>query len=199
MLEMANAGQLNNLPEPVVVIGGGNTAIDAAVTARHLGAKEVYLIYRRGFAQMPAWPDERHRAVDLGIHVLILVRPIAYMRDTKGALLGVRCTRTRLQADNTGGRDIPADAPDSEIVLPASCVIEAIGQRPDELTRSTLACLRWTNGTLAVNADTQETSLPGVFAGGDLVNGGKTVVEAIAQALLAAEHITGYVQRHRTH
>ncbi len=135
VLEMANEGRLGDLPEPVVVIGGGNTAIDAAVTARYLGAKDVYLVYRRSFVQMPAWPGERHRAVDLGIHVLILLRPIEYVRGAGGELVGVRCLRTQVQAGASGERPVPVDVAGSEFVLQAGCVIEALGQKPDEMAR----------------------------------------------------------------
>lgn len=198
MLEMANTGQLTDLPEPVVVIGGGNTAIDAAATARYLGAKEVYLVYRRSFVQMPAWPDERHRAVDMGIHVLILLRPNQYVRDGAGNLVGVHCVRTQLKPGGDAGRDVPVDVPQSEFVLPAGCVIEAMGQRPDDMARRALASLDWTDGTLTVDPDTRQTSLPGVYAGGDLTNGGRTAVEAIAEALRAAENIARYVHKHKS-
>lgn len=199
VLAMANQGQLQDLPEPVVVIGGGNTAIDAAVTARYIGAKDVYLVYRRSFVQMPAWPGERHRAVDLGIHVLILLRPIEYVRDTDGKLLGVRCIRTQLHADALGDRHVPIDIPGSELVLSAGCVIEAIGQKPDGMAQHALACLPWTpDSTLQVDPETRQTSVPGVFAGGDLINGGQTAAQAIAEALQAAEGIARCVHRHKS-
>ncbi len=199
MLESANARQLANLPEPVVIIGGGNTAIDAAVTARYLGASDVYLVYRRSFTQMPAWPGERHRAIDLGIHVLILIRPIEYLRDPQGHLIGVRCLRTRLQPGPQGHRDLPTDIPGSEFVLEARTVIQAAGQQPDELTRQALASLTWRDdSTLAVDPRTSQASLPGVYAAGDLVNGGQTAAQAIAEALRAADAIQQYVrQQHR--
>ncbi len=198
VLEQANAGQLQNLPEPVVVIGGGSTAIDAAVTARYLGAREVYLIYRRGFVQMPAWPGERHRAVEVGVHVLILLRPIEYVREVDGSLLGVRCVRTKLQTAANGGRDTPMDVAGSEFVLPAGCVIEAIGQKADDMAQRALASLKWTaEGTLAVDAASGQTSLPGVFAGGDLASGAATAAQAIAGGLAAAEGIARYVRKHK--
>jgi NADPH-dependent glutamate synthase beta subunit-like oxidoreductase len=198
VLRMANEGRLADLPEPVVVIGGGNTAIDAAATARYIGAKEVYLVYRRSFAQMPAWPGERHRAVDMGIHVLILLRPIEYVRDAAGNLVGVRCLRTHLQAGEFGGRRIPVDLPGSEFVLQAGCVVEALGQKADEMARHALASLQWTDaGTLQVDPQTGQTNLPGVFAGGDLVNGGQTAAQAIAEAQVAAEGMARYVYRHK--
>lgn len=198
VLAMANEGRLADLPEPVVVIGGGNTAIDAAVTACYIGAKEVYLVYRRSFAQMPAWPGERHRVVDLGVHVLILLRPIEYVRGADGQLLGVRCLRTKLQASGSGDRQIPVDITGSEFVLEAGCVVEALGQKPDEMARHALAGLVWTDaGTLQVDPQTGETSLPGVFAGGDLVNGGQTAVQAIGEAQTAAEAIARYVQKQK--
>jgi glutamate synthase (NADPH/NADH) small chain len=198
VLEQANAGQLQNLPEPVVVIGGGSTAIDAAVTARYLGAKEVYLIYRRGFVQMPAWPGERGRAVEVGVHVLILLRPIEYARDVDGRLLGVRCVRTKLETAANGGRDTPMDVPGSEFILSAGCVIEAIGQKADDMAQRALASLKWTpEGTLAIDSATGQTSLPGVFAGGDLASGAGTAAQAIAGGLAAAEGIARYIRKHK--
>jgi glutamate synthase (NADPH) small chain len=198
MLRMANEGQLAELPEPVVVIGGGNTAMDAAATARYLGAKEVYLVYRRSFVQMPAWPGERHRAVDIGIHVLILLRPIEYVRDAAGNLVGVRCLRTQLQANELGDRHIPIDISGSEFVLRAGCVVEALGQKADEAARHVLASMHWTDaGTLEVDPQSGQTSVPGVFAGGDLVNGGQTAAQAIAEAHAAAEGIARYVHKHK--
>lgn len=197
MLEMANAGQLTDLPEPVVVIGGGNTAIDAALTAQYVSAREVYLVYRRGFTQMPAWPAERHHAVDRGVHVLILLRPIEYVRDAAGNLAGVKCVRTRLEPAGEG-RDRPVDIAGSEFVLPAGCVVEAVGQQPDGLARQALSSLRWNgDGTVAVEEATQATSIEGVYAGGDLVNGGATAVEAIAQGLRAAAAIEEFVKARR--
>ncbi len=198
VLEMANQGRLADLPEPVVVIGGGNTAIDAAVTARYLGSKDVYLVYRRGFTQMPAWPGERHRAVDMGVHVLILLRPIEYVRGEGGHLVGVRCVRTQLEGGEAGQRRAPVDVAGSELVLRAGCVIEAMGQVSDEAAREALAGLEWTaGGMLKVDPESRQTSVPGVYAGGDLVNGGQTAAQAIADGLAAAEAIGRYVRRHR--
>jgi len=195
MLESACEGRLDALPEPVVVIGGGNTAIDAAVTARHLGASEVYLLYRRSFGQMPAWPAERNRAVDLGVHVLILLKPIEYVRDEAGNLVGVRCRRTRLRSAGEQARAEPIDVPDSEFVLQAGCVIEAVGQRPDETIRAALADLAWSEAAaLATDPATGRTNLPDVFAGGDLVNGGQTAAQAMAEGIRAAEAIEQFVR-----
>jgi len=196
-LEGANAGRAMSLAQPVVVIGGGNTAIDAAVTARHLGAGDVYLIYRRSFLQMPAWPGERHRAVDAGVHVLIMLRPVEYVRQGDGSLAGVKCVRTRLEPD-ASGRDRPVDVPGSEVVLPAGCVIEAFGQTAGTDLRQALRDLRWTgDGRLEVEPETMQTSEPGVFAGGDLVNGGRTAAQAMAEGLRAAESIERYVRQRR--
>ena len=112
----------------VVVVGGGNTAVDAAVCAKLAGARDVYLVYRRSFGQMPAWYEDRQRAVDAGVHVLILVRPVECIRHQDGALAGVRCVRTEL-ADPVGQqRREPVDLLDTEFVLPANLVILALGQ-----------------------------------------------------------------------
>ena len=130
---------------------------------------------------------------------MILLRPIEYVRDVNGNLLGLRCLRTKLQADTSAGRHLPMDIPGSEFILSAGCVIEAIGQKADEMAQRCLAGLPWTDGgTLAVDPQTHQTNVPGVFAGGDLVNGGQTAAQAIAEALQAAEHMNRYVQRHKS-
>ena len=165
----------------VVVVGGGNTAVDAAVCAKLAGARDVYLVYRRSFGQMPAWREDRQRAVDAGVHVLILVRPVECVRHQDGSLAGVRCVRTEL-ADPVGEqRREPVDLPGTEFVLPANLVILALGQHLGARLQAALAGMRFNpDGTLWTDPETRATSRPNVYAGGDLANTDHTVVHALA-------------------
>lgn len=183
-------GQLKRVPNKVAVIGAGNTAMDAAVTARRLGARDVYLVYRRSFAEMPAWAEERDRFLATGGHLMILTQPLGYDSDAAGKVCGVRICRTELGEPDKSGRRAPLPVPDSEGLLSAELVIEAIGQTLDRATQAALAGVELTRGGLiALAKESQATSLPGVFAGGDIVNGGKTAVQAIADGMYAAEEM----------
>jgi NADPH-dependent glutamate synthase beta subunit-like oxidoreductase len=174
----------------VLVLGGGNTAIDAAVAALQAGASDASIVYRRSFVEMPAWPEERDRAVRAGVHFLILTQPVDYVADAAGALTGVRVVRTRLGAPDASGRRQPELIPGTEHVLPADLAVEAIGQRLDPELEAAMQGLRLTpRGLVWVREDTLETSCPGVFAAGDIVNGGTTVVQAVAEGTRAARSI----------
>ena len=174
----------------VLVLGGGNTAIDAAVSALRAGAADVSIVYRRSFAEMPAWPEERDQAIRVGVHFLILTQPQVYQMDEAGRLTGLRVVRTRLGASAEDGRRLPQAIPGSEHVLPADLVVEAIGQRVSEDLRQALAGVRLTEGGLVwVKDESFETSRSAVFAAGDIVNGGTTVVQAVAEGARAARAI----------
>ena len=147
---------------------------------------------------MPAWPAERLRAIELGIHVMILARPVGYVSDRQGKLTGVQCVRTELGEPDTHGRRSSVDVPDSTFMLEADTAIEAIGQRLDEpLERALIGLERTPSGTIAVNAATQMTSRAGVFAGGDLTNSHHTVIHAIADGQRAAEGIADYIASYK--
>jgi NADPH-dependent glutamate synthase beta subunit-like oxidoreductase len=176
----------------VAVIGGGNTAIDAAVMARHRGAGDVYILYRRGFAEMPAWPAQRLEALEEGIHLLLLTRADGYVQDAAGRVCGVRTVRTRLGEPDASGRRRAVEIPDSRAVLPAGMVIEALGDGPNQAA-AVLGDVRIQNGCITVNADTFETCRKGVFAAGDAVNGGQTVVAALAEGRKAGKAMCGYL------
>jgi len=174
----------------VVVVGGGNTAVDAAVCAKLAGARDVYLVYRRSFGQMPAWYEDRQRAVDAGVHVLILVRPVECVRDQDGSLTGVKCVRTELADPGGDQRREPVDLPDTEFVLPTNLVILALGQHVGTDLQAALAGLRFNpDDTLWTDPETRATSRPNVYAGGDLANTDHTVVHALADGLRAADAI----------
>ncbi len=177
----------------VAVLGGGATAMDAATVALEQGARDVYLIYRRSLVEMPAWPEEQRRALERGVHFLILSQPLDYTSED-GRLTGVIVARTLLGPADDSGRRRPQVVPNSSFTLPVDVAVEALGQELDERTRSLLLSeLEFeANGTVKVDEDFR-TSLRGVFAGGDLVNGGSTVVQAVAEGLRAAGAIDRYL------
>jgi len=174
----------------VAVLGAGNTAVDAALTAKRLGAADVFVVYRRSLAEMPAWPDERQQLLSSGCHVLILTQPLGYQTDSDGRLTGLRIARTELGELDASGRRSPRVAPGTESVLDVDLAIEAMGQSIPPALREALAGLEFTrHGLVAVQPGSQATLLPGVYAGGDLTSGGTTAVRGVAEGMRAAEEI----------
>ncbi len=172
----------------VAVIGGGSVAMDCAESAFKLGARDVYLVYRRSYAQMPAEQDERETAQSLGVHFLLLNQPTGYLTDGSGRVKGLRLLRTRLGEPGPDGRRKPVEIKGSAWTLEVSLVVEAIGNRPDPAD--------WTGllktdgrGLLLAGAKNRRTSARRVFAGGDLVRGPALVVEAVQDGKLAARAI----------
>lgn len=182
------------VPAQVAVIGGGNTAMDAATTAISLGARDVYILYRRSFKEMPAWPVDRDEAVELGAHFVMLTQPLGYVTGSSGRVTGVRIARTALGAPDASGRRGPEVVPDSESVLDVEMVLEALGQELPEGTESMIPGVELTSGRLIRIDECGRTSREGVFAGGDVTNGGATAVQAIAEGMRAAEAIDDYLK-----
>jgi 2,4-dienoyl-CoA reductase (NADPH2) len=181
---------MREMPKRVAVIGGGNTAMDAAVTARQFGAEDVYVLYRRSFNELPAWPEERNHALDAGVNFLIFTQPVGYVADAQGALAGVQIQRTQLGEPDASGRRRPAAVPGTDYLLEVDLVIEAIGQLPAANLPTLLPGVTLTKyGLIAVEPGSTRTSRARVYAGGDLVNGGKTVVEAVRNGVQAAEEM----------
>ncbi len=177
-------------PQRVAVIGGGNTATDAAVLARQRGADDVYLIYRRSYEQMLAWPKERDEALHAGVHLMLLCQATGYVTDSAGKLTGVRAVRTQLAQADDSGRRRPVELPNSEFVLDADMAIEAIGERVDAAVAEVLAGVELTDaGLIVLVAGTLSTSRGGVWAAGDIVSGGTTVVQAVAEGKRAAQEV----------
>ena len=166
----------------VVVVGGGNAAIDAARTARRLGAQEVRLVYRRQRDAMPALTHEVDEAEREGVELHLQMQPV---RLDEG---GIVCLRTEPGAPDDSGRRRPVTVPETESHFPADLVIVAVGQKPasEFLTTGAPALERRADGRLEVNTETLRTSDPRVFAGGDLVPGERTVTDAIATGQRAA-------------
>lgn len=180
----------------VAVLGAGNTAMDAAVTAARAGARDVYLVYRRSFAEMPAWAAERDEALEAGVHFLLLTQPLGYETDAAGRLTGLRVAPTMLGDPDESGRRAPIADESAQRVLPVELVIEAIGQRPPADLATWLPGVSLTrNGLIEVEAGSLHSSRDGVFAGGDIVNGGDTVVRAVADGMLAAHAIARYLAK----
>ncbi len=178
----------------VLVLGGGNTAIDAALSAVRNGASDAAIVYRRSFAEMPAWPEERDQAIRAGVHFLILTAPVDYVADAEGRLAGLKVVRTRLGAPDARGRRRPEPIPGSEHVIPAGLVVEALGQEiDDELARALQGVELTPAGLIRTVDGTFETTRRGVFAAGDIVNGGSTVVRAVAEGARAARRLHRYL------
>jgi len=187
-LERAKSGRAE-VPARVAVIGGGNTAMDAATTALSLGARDVYLIYRRSFAEMPAWPAERDEALAMGVHFLLLTQPIGYETDENGRVTGVRVARTILGEPDASGRRRPILVPDSESVIEVDLALEAIGQELAAGFEKLIPGVELTDSRLVKIDSDGRTSRQAVFAGGDVTNGGATVVQAVADGMRAAKAI----------
>jgi NADPH-dependent glutamate synthase beta subunit-like oxidoreductase/2,4-dienoyl-CoA reductase-like NADH-dependent reductase (Old Yellow Enzyme family) len=177
----------------VAAIGGGNTAMDVAVTAKQLGAKDVYVIYRRSFKEMPAWSAERQRAINEGVHFLILTQPLEYI-STNGKLTSIKVCPTRLGEPDASGRRRPEPIETSAYELDMDVVVEAIGQSPPEEISEILPGVELANGLIETKEGSLATSRQGVFAGGDLVRGASTVVAAVADGMKAAEEIDEFLK-----
>jgi len=195
-LREAKAGTTADMPPRVAVLGGGNTAMDAACTAIRLGARDVFVLYRRSFAEMPAWHEERDDFLAAGGHLLILTQPTGYETDSSGRCIGVRIVRTSLGEPDSSSRRKPVPVPGTESLFAADLVIEALGQGLPKEMKAALPGITFTRkGLVETGADTSRTALPDVFAGGDIVNGGTTAVRGIAEGMAAAEEIHKYLLR----
>jgi len=187
-------GTLDIAGKCVAAIGGGNTAMDVALTAKRLGAKDVYVIYRRSFKEMPAWSAERGRAINEGVHFLILTQPLGF-KSHNGKLAAIKVCPTRLGELDASGRRRPEPVESSAYELDMDIVVEAIGQRAPEEIGKILPGVELTKGLIRTREGTLATSRPGVFAGGDLVRGSSTVVAAVADGMAAAKQINEFLKR----
>jgi len=179
----------------VIVFGGGNTAMDGARTPLRLGAKEVRVAYRRTEAEMPARVEEIHHAREEGIIFDFLVSPLELLGNDEGWLTGVRFQRMELGEPDESGRRRPIPIEGDVFDIDADVAIVAIGNSPNPLLPATephLHQTRW--GTLAVDESTGRTTMKGVFAGGDIVTGGATVILAMGAGRVAAASIEEYLE-----
>jgi len=178
----------------VAVIGGGNTALDAIRSARRLGAENAYLIYRRSEKEMPARAEEVKHAKQEGIEFRMLTNPVEFIDGGSGWLKGMRCVQMELGEPDASGRRRPIAIRGSEFEVPLEVAIIATGTSANPLIQSTTPGLKINKkGYIEANQDTQRTSREGVFAGGDIVTGGATVILAMGAGRRAAKSIHEYL------
>ncbi|MBQ2765082.1 MAG: FAD-dependent oxidoreductase, partial [Firmicutes bacterium] len=177
------------------IVGGGNVAMDAARCAKRLGAEETYIVYRRGEAEMPARLEEIHHAKEEGILFKNLVNPTEVLGDDQGWVKGLKCVEMELGEPDASGRRRPVAKEGSDFVLDVETVIIAIGNSPNPLILSTtegLAGDQW--GCIVADEESGETSIVGVYAGGDVVTGAATVILAMGADKKAAAAIHEYLK-----
>jgi len=190
-LRDVNLGHEVKIGDTVAVIGGGNTAIDAARTAVRLGAKEVTILYRRLIEDMPADAREIRDAIEEGIKIIPLVAPLKFMGKDK--IKEIECVRMELKEFDNSGRRKPKPVAGSEFVVRADMVIPAVSQYSDLpfINRDEVEVTQW--GTFVTDRDTLMTKMKGVFAGGDVARGSDTVITAIADGKTAAKAMDKYL------
>jgi glutamate synthase (NADPH/NADH) small chain len=179
----------------VLVIGGGDTAMDCVRTAVRLGAKEVRCMYRRTEAEMPGRAEERVNARDERVIIEFLVAPVRFIGDEEGRVAAAEFRRMELGEPDESGRRRPVPIEGSEFIVNADTVVLALGYSTDRIFSETLPTLeadRW--GCLAIDRETGRTSVPGIFAGGDNVNGADLVVTALRDGRRAARGIDEYLR-----
>ena len=179
----------------VAVVGGGNVAMDAARTAKRLGAEHVYLIYRRGEDEMPARREELEHAKEEGIELKLLMNPTKIIGDDQRQVKAIECICMELGEPDESGRRSPVCKEGSETTLDVDTVIVAIGTSPNPLiVRTTPGLKTGKHGVIDVDGYTFMTSREGLFAGGDIVSGAATVISAMGQAKEAAKAIDEYLK-----
>lgn len=181
----------------VAVVGGGNVAMDAARCALRLGANKVYIIYRRGFEELPARQEEVEHAKEEGIEFKILTNPIEIIGDNNNTVSKIKCIEMELGEKDASGRRRPIEKENSEFELDVDCVIMALGTSPNPLIKSTTVGLetqRW--GGVIIDENTM-TTVDGVFAGGDAVTGAATVILAMGAGKQAAIAIDNYIKNNK--
>lgn len=178
----------------VIIVGGGDVAMDAACSAIRLGAEKVTIVYRRSRKELPARKDEVHHAIEEGVNFEFLTNPVAFIDTGKGKLGKVKCIRMTLGEPDDSGRRRPIPIEGSEFEMNADTVVLAIGSQPDKSLSDLTPDLKvnqWGNIVADKNCLTE---VPGIFAGGDIVTGPATVIEAVAAGKRAAESIDRFIR-----
>jgi glutamate synthase (NADPH/NADH) small chain len=175
----------------VAVIGGGNTAMDSVRTAKRLGADEAMIIYRRSMEEMPARIEEVKHALEEGIEIMTLHNPVEYFADEKGKVNKMRVQKMELGEPDSSGRRRPVPIINSEFDIEVDTVIISVGVSPIPGVLPHLKVSKW--GTIEVNPKTMQSSVEDIFAGGDIVRGGATVILAMGDGRLAAAGMHKYV------
>ena len=179
----------------VAVVGGGNVAMDAARSAKRLGAENVYIVYRRGMEELPARKEEVEHAEEEGIIFKLLTNPVQVLGDENGCVKGMECVEMELGEPDESGRRRPVEKKGSNFVLDVDTMIMSIGTSPNPLIRSTTPGLETNrHGCIVTNGDDGLTSREGVYAGGDAVTGAATVILAMGAGKHAAKAIDEYIR-----
>ena len=178
----------------VAVVGGGDVAMDAAISAARLGAKRTHLIYRRSFEEMPAIRSEVSLAKEQGVMFWIQADPKRILKDPQKRVKGIECLEVKLGTPDKSGRRRPIPVKGTEFQLEVDLVIGAIGQQVDHRILKSLGVATHPDGTAKMN-EIGETSRPGVFVAGDVTSGGATVIQAIAEGCAVATHMDEYLKK----
>ena len=185
---------LNCKDKNVAVFGGGNTAMDAVRISKRLGAKNSYIIYRRSEVEMPARIEEVHHAKEEGIEFIMLTNPLEFIGDEEDWLKAVKLQKMELGEPDDSGRRRPVPIEGSEYVMDLDMVVIAIGNGSNPIIQKTTPDMEYNKwGNIVVDEETMKTSKKGVFAGGDIVTGGATVILAMGAGRVAAKAIDEYI------
>lgn len=171
----------------VVVVGGGNTAMDSVRTALRLGADKAMIVYRRSEAEMPARIEEVKHAKEEGCEFITLTNPVEYIQDERGRVKQVKVQKMELGEPDESGRRSPVAVEGSEYLIDADVVVVAVGVSPNPIIPNSVPGLEVSRkGTIVVDENTMESNIPGLYAGGDIVRGGATVILAMGDGRRAA-------------
>ena len=179
----------------VAVVGGGNVAMDSVRTARRLGAEEAVIVYRRSKLELPARAEEVHHAEQEGVRFELLTAPLEVIGNEQGWVTGLECRRMELGEPDASGRRRPLPVPGSEFVFVCDTVIVAIGTKANPLLTSTAPDLDLNKWGYIITDENGESSMPGVFAGGDIVRGAATVILAMGDGKRISQSINAYLER----
>ena len=177
----------------VAVVGGGNVAMDAVRTAKRLGAKEAMIVYRRTHDELPARAEEVHHAEQEGVNFEFLTAPIEVIGNDKRWVTGMKCQKMKLGEPDSSGRRRPEPIPGSEFILDCDIVVVAIGTKANPLLTATCPELKLNKWGNIIADENGATSIPGVFAGGDIVRGAATVILAMGDGKKAAQAMARYL------
>jgi glutamate synthase (NADPH/NADH) small chain len=184
------------LGKKAAVLGGGNVAMDSVRIAQRLGAESATIVYRRSRVEMPARVEEVHHAEEEGIKFHFLTTPINFIGDENGRVKAMECLKMELGEPDSSGRRRPVPIEGSEFIMEVDLVVVAIGNSPNPLIPKTTPQLtvgKW--GNVEVDWDTMATSIEGVYAGGDIIRGGATVILAMGDARVASREIDKYLKK----
>lgn len=179
----------------VAVVGGGNVAMDAVRTAKRLGAEEAMIVYRRTHTELPARAEEVHHAEEEGVTFHFLTAPVAVVGDDKRWVTGLKCQRMQLGKPDASGRARPEPVPGSEFTVPCDVVVVSIGTKANPLLTRTCPDLKLNKHGNIIIDEQGMTSIPGVFAGGDIVRGAATVILAMGDGKKAAQMMDAYLKQ----